>query len=1277
MVRYELLLVSRKFQHPRQFELVMSGRISGEQLAALLQLNFPDHRWFAGATRIEELETLSAADRLVLHELPQPALVSGTAASRLKLLVLRGPDAGAWIPLTKGEHAIGRTAPLWLEDPLVSRNHAKVIVTAQGLHLHACAEQEIAMPDGSHRQSVELEQGSRFRLGNTEFAVGDPLAADSGHLVSSEQLEIQAPSKPELSRLIALALAAFVPIISGVLLAVVTGSMLFLVLSGVSALMGLVPAGQLVVERRRWKSEMQEQRASAIAARTRYSPDLGEAFVAGLDASSLGLSCNRIPPLVWGEGLWSPQEFSRPSPTGVRKIFRGLRKTKTDAPWFGPVFFPSTPGVWQLKTVQGQSAGSILAAVLARYLPAIHAGQLRLVIDPSIRCLPASLLLMNNVCMSHLSDSDESSFLRKEEAGLATLYVTAQSPQPISGTLVLGISPVLSESVENWIVPSPVCAHLPDERLVLQSLGTLSLARFDKMVQQYVQLPKKAATENPDSRPSGSRCLRALLGLDDQQEDVFLDLHEDGPHVLVCGTTGSGKSEALRRIIADFSCNYSPAQLALVLIDFKGGAGLGVYAGLPHVQLFASDLDEAAAQRTLEQLEHEVHRREELLADHGCSDIAEYQDLAEPGPVLPRLVVVIDEFRVFIETLPQASARIDRLAAVGRALGIHLILSTQRPAGALTGQTKANLNTTIALRVNDPGESIELVGSVQASKFLFPGQAIIKSASKPTRCLQFHLAIEPPLHGELFERNRQDLTLLPLCQFEKSVASATGDPLRNHASELSSRWSGTELPASGFAPALPLPSEPWPSPPTWEGKERGAICCGIADNLHLARLEPLVLDPARSRSTLICGLPEAGARTLFASLADSTRKILCFGPSPVPDAAKNLKVVTGEDPYDFFEAADFVESMPKDPALIILVHSLTQLQSNIHPQHFQRLDEALGTLLRFGGPESPMVLCSVDRDQNALKSTGLCTEQWFFPFNATESLKMIWPKIPACSPLPGRGVKLRSGQPPQVFQLTHAHSAGVADSAWPVRPTAREIFAGSALRPETFLGFSPFDGEAVPRPAGQLAIVLCPDTLQRGQLSDVLAGRWNAMHICGLSDLDRFVRALDDASSGDRQELLCVYLETTSDSRLPPIIEALKSSGIGVVLFVPPSNRIAYDLGMSVNGLDDRQVIVVEAHHPQDLQPMNWPPIHPEIDQGFKDYWAAIISKRGNPRVIHIPYELSGGLSAIRPVSEESGRLRGEEHHHSSSRDHNGQDRRGRHHRDVGAQERNGEDELE
>ena len=188
MVRYELLLISRKFQHPRQFELVMSGRVSGEQLAGLLEQQFPGQQWYSGTCRLEELELLPASERLLLSELPQPVRSAPTATSCLKLYIRRGPDAGAWIALSKGEHLIGRTAPLWLEDPLVSRIHAKLSVTTRGLHLSACANQQIAMPDGSRYESVDLEQGSRFILGHTEFAIGDPLVEGSSISVSPDQL---------------------------------------------------------------------------------------------------------------------------------------------------------------------------------------------------------------------------------------------------------------------------------------------------------------------------------------------------------------------------------------------------------------------------------------------------------------------------------------------------------------------------------------------------------------------------------------------------------------------------------------------------------------------------------------------------------------------------------------------------------------------------------------------------------------------------------------------------------------------------------------------------------------------------------------------------------------------------------------------------------------------------------------------------------------------------------------------------------------------------------
>lgn len=1233
MARYELLLISRIFQEPRQFELMTSGRISGVQLGALLRNHFPEQQWYSGSRKLEEISVLSSGERLILGDLPQPAAASRSSAAGLKLYVLDGPDAGAWIPLSQGEHLIGRTAPLWLEDPLVSRTHARLFVSPRSLRLVAEPAQQILLPDGACCDMLDLSDGSVFRLGTTCFAVGDPLMLQAAQAITSEQLEVTMPKKPELARFVALMLAAFVPILSGVLLATITGSMLFLILSGVSALMGLVPASQLFSERRRWKRLMREQRARAIQARTDYAAPLGSALLAGLEAAALQLAPGQLPPLVWGKGLWTPQDAQASVARGWHRLLRGLRRSKPDEPWFGPVFCPPLPESWQIVAEQNTAAGEVLAGLLARFLPAFQAGVLSLVVDPSIRCLPASLLLLPSVRVARLIPDTGERIMPSASRGLDTLYLTAHAPEALPGTLVISVRPEQNDAADYWIDPVAMAAKLPDNRLELQQINRMHFSRFDRLVQQFVALKpscRQACALEPEPETG---TMQASVGLSDTQEEVMLDLDLDGPHMLICGTTGSGKSEALRRIIAEFARHYAPRELALALIDFKGGAGLGIYEDLPHVQLFASDLDEAAAQRTLEQLEHEVRRREELLAAQRCSDIGEYHALEAPVPDLPRLLVVVDEFRVFIESLPQAGSRIDRLAAVGRALGIHLMLSTQRPAGALTGQTRANLNTVIALHVNDPSESVELIGTTAATQLNGPGQAIMHSASRTTRKLQFHLAIEPSLQGELSERNRKDLSLVPMGSFKDPGTRTAAESIRTHVQQLASLWESAPKPESGFAPALPTPSAALGPPASWPGIQDGAICCGVSDNLRKGRLDPLVLDPARTSSLLVCGLPEAGARQLFGSLASLPRKVLCIGPSPVLTPGKNLRVVTGEDPYEFFDALDFLESDPKDTSLIVLVHSLSQLQSNLHPQHFQRLDEALGLLLRGGGADAPLIVCAVDRDQNALRSTGLFTEQWYFPLNATESLKMIWPKIPACSPLPGRGVRVCAEQAPQVFQLTELQAAECGNGAWPQSP---ELPAGQAEAAGTrrdLLGFSPFTGFPEVRPAGSRMIALCPDAAQRAQVASVLAQRWGACLISGVDELEQTARDMLAGKPTVGPALLCVCLPSTNDPRLAAVLESLWSAGVATAIFAPPSSRLAYELGLPAAGVDDRQMVLIEVEHPQDMQPLGWPPMQRRSNVAGQGYWRAIIARDGQPRMIHIPRPLSGGELPAGPIT--------------------------------------------
>lgn len=1220
MARYELLLISRNFQRPRQFELNMSGRLSGEQLASLLLSAFPGQRWYCDTRPLESVGVCQSNQRLVLSDLPHaPPEHVGNGAST-KLYVVHGRDAGAWVPLTHGDHILGRSAPLWLEDPLLSRSHAVLTVSARRLRLVASAGQKIFCADGSSCESLDLGIGSTFRLGNTFFAIGDPVSAESKKPVSSSELEVKVPAKPEASRLVTVVLAAFVPLLTGVLLAVLMHSMLFLIISGVSALMAVAPASQVISERRRWKQTMRAQRALAVQARSQYAAALGQSLLAGLDGAALGIAPTQLPPIVWGEGLWYPQSTEKSTPRKHRKFRLKLTRPKTDAPCHGPVFAAPLPGVWQIVAKQDAASAEVLANIVSRFLPMIYAGLLRLVIDPSICCLPASLLLITNVRISTLAEPVDRLSSVHESSELTTLYLTAKPPVALPDTLVISLGPVLSEQANHWIAPDPLTSCLPDSRFVLQRLHRLSLSRLDRLVQQFVGL---RSSTNPSVlspiQPSATG-FGASIGLSEAEQEVNLDLDADGPHMLICGTTGSGKSEALRRVISDLAHQYSPERLGLVLIDFKGGAGLGVYEHLPHVQLFASDLDEAGAQRTVEQLEHEVQRREKILADSGCSDLAEFQSLDSMPQALPKLLVVIDEFRVFVETLPLAGPKIDRLAAVGRALGIHLLLSTQRPAGTLTGQTRANINTVVALRVNDPSESVELIGTTAATKLDRPGLAIIKSSSRATQSFQFHLAVEPALEGELFERDRHTMRLAPVCTFNRTKGPEDADPLRTHVSALMDRWADSPKPPSGFAPALPMPMEHLSMPSTWPGALEGSLYCGIRDNLHGGTLDPLVLGSEQKRSLLMCGLPESGAKQVLSSLSSLHRKVLCFGPSPIEDSdqTSSLRVVTGQDPYLFFDALDFLESSPKDPGLTIIIHSVAQLQSELHPQHFQRLDDALGALLRHSSEYSPLIVCSVDRDQNSLKSTGLFTTQWYFPLNATDSLKMMWPKLPACSGLPGRGVEITSGHPPQVFQITDFATDDVGHQRWDTPGPRQEDHESAHVDHSNLLGYLPFGGESALLPVQQRLIMICPNEDERLTMSQVLAHRWGAVHASGLDDIVAFADERE-ASIETGQDLLCACLATSADPRLAPTLEKLRRIGVRTVLFVPPSTRLTYDLGISSLSIDDRELIVVESEHSQDMQPSTWPPLHHRKDPTAGDYWRAIISRNGQPRLIHIP----------------------------------------------------------
>jgi DNA segregation ATPase FtsK/SpoIIIE, S-DNA-T family len=222
---------------------------------------------------------------------------------------------------------------------------------------------------------------------------------------------------------------------------------------------------------------------------------------------------------------------------------------------------------------------------------------------------------------------------------------------------------------------------------------------------------------------------------------IRVDLRRDGPHLLIGGTTGAGKSELLQTLVASLAVTEGPDSISFLLVDYKGGAAFRECTLLPQVTGVITDLDPHLAGRALASLAAELRRRERRLRSARVVDVDEYRTARRDRPelaALPRLVVVVDEFRVLAEELPDFVSGLVRIATVGRSLGVHLVLATQRPAGVVSAEITANTNLRIALRVRESGDSRDLIDD-PAAAFLptdRPGRALARVGSGPLLAFQ-------------------------------------------------------------------------------------------------------------------------------------------------------------------------------------------------------------------------------------------------------------------------------------------------------------------------------------------------------------------------------------------------------------------------------------------------------------------------------------------------------------------------------------------------------------
>ncbi|WP_146099666.1 FtsK/SpoIIIE domain-containing protein [Kineococcus xinjiangensis] len=598
---------------------------------------------------------------------------------------------------------------------------------------------------------------------------------------------------------------------------------------------------------------------------------------------------------------------------------------------------------------------------------------------------------------------------------------------------------------------------------------------------------------------------RVLLGHDGRAA-LSVDLAVDGPHALVAGTTGSGKSELLQALVAALAVGNRPEELQFVLVDYKGGSAFAECAALPHCAGLVTDLDEHLTRRALRSLTAEVRRRERLLRAAGANDLAALRAAAGPGGSCPpRLVLVVDEFRVLAEELPDFVGGLVRIAAVGRSLGIHLVLATQRPAGVVSADIRANTNLRIALRVQDRADGVDVVGVADPALLdeRTPGRAVLRSGGGAVRTVQVaRVGGAPPAPAGARVRVRPVRFGAPA---EQSAAgpSEAAEPPEAASSDLRLLVAAlraaavdvdAEAPASPWLPPLPerVASADLP-PPAVAGT---ALPWGLLDLPDLQERRSATWDLAEGQHLLVVGTVRSGRSTLVRTLlaaagAPPPAPVHCYvldagGTLADLDGAPHVGAVVG--PEELWRAgrvlARLLAEVESRRALFasLGVRSLEEQQgcpgagrplpylllavdgwdtwSRVLAEADPSAADAVPRLLREGSALGVRVLLTGDRGllTSAVASAAGCTVLLRLSDRADAALAGVDPRqVPLGVPA-GRGLRVRDGRAEEVqvalppaaaaARAAAARAAAAGARPWRVRPLpARCSWADTAPAP--------------------------------------------------------------------------------------------------------------------------------------------------------------------------------------------------------------------------------------
>ena len=783
--------------------------------------------------------------------IPNESQTPGAPAVSL-LHILRGPDAGATFPISRGRTSLGRAAlparggeqphHIHLQEPFLKPVHGSFYADSSGIRwIEKCpaasegsenAQGSMKAQGGKKMQDAEpriLRWDEPFRLGSSLCMLTSPSAdgertatkasatatpgSSSGELAQTlaplgdagnpfEPVVVNPPAPRKLKQIL---LSVCLPIVVGLIIALVTGMWFLLLMSAASSLLMLLHFFGGRAENRA-ASQQTHQAALQEKERALALPTAGDLAISGPST----LHDAAYPAIVLGCGPRQPYLRGRNLPLGALE--------KQDAPHYLPL---PTPTLGHYLNLEEAHLRAYLVQLVAGYPGSVHvllagtesANQQRtnsllqtLAVVPgvSVHCLPGAqqekylqalqsslqselsvppLILMplqaspvyaplltalNSGAVAESSQSRAFASPREQKMSAPALCVlgsaegdsSAHAPgalfgaawvectsegshrqsiryraqgyaappvQPTEG--VYQVHPLACEGLcqhADGLSVEAFCAAL--ENLYRagceQEQGALGEAQVHQSAHLFSSLQAQSArqknrtddmaVESVLQRWSAQRYasdIRCYLGVS-SGGSLNIGLSEHGPHWLLGGTTGAGKSQLLRSLVLSAALRYPPERLGLILVDFKGSAGLGPLAQLPHALSVLSNFDVSAVERALEFLRADIHRREVDLQALGVNSYRDYLascQAAGTTPRYPELLIVVDEFRMLIDSMPDAMAELMRIATIGRSLGLHLVLATQRPQGAISQDIRANIATSICLRVASAQDSYNLL----------------------------------------------------------------------------------------------------------------------------------------------------------------------------------------------------------------------------------------------------------------------------------------------------------------------------------------------------------------------------------------------------------------------------------------------------------------------------------------------------------------------------------------------------------------------------------------